>query len=169
MRITGLAAPAIVIGLLSLSYACNATSPTGATTSTGKTYPPVPSLPVMHCTEVVCRVNVEIVLALAADFKCDINVDPPILDLRGGPAVQRIEWIITSPASGKWPDPTDPYLPVQFERDAQHVISNPSVSGDLVAVTYTRPRAGGHHYGYGLSTKHPTLGKFCEVAPWVLD
>jgi hypothetical protein len=140
-----------------------------AATPASKTYPPVPSLTVKHCTEVLCSVNVDIVPALTPSLKCTIDVDPPILDLRGGPSVQRIEWTITSPLTGKWPDPTDPYLPVQFERDAQHAISNMSVSGNTVAVTYTRPIAGGHHYAYGLSAKHPTSGKLCDIDPWVLD
>lgn len=165
MQILKLTALAIVIGLLA---GCNAT-PTTTGMLTGKPYPPNPPLPITHCIDLICKVNVSIVLVLPPNFSCSITVDPPILDLSGGPAIQTIEWTITSPAIGKWPGPTDPYLPVQFEHNAQNVISNLAVSGNSVTVTYTRPSSGGHHYGYGLTTKHPLLGKFCDIDPWVLD
>jgi hypothetical protein len=135
--------------------------------ATGKPYPSNPP-PATSCRDLVCKVSVTVAIIPPPHFSCAITVTPAILDLSGGPSSQTIEWTLTT-SGFKWPAPADGYLPVQFEPSAQGVISNLSISGDSLTITYTRPSTGGHRYGYGVNTKHPLLGRFCNIDPWIQD
>jgi hypothetical protein len=149
MRIGQLAALAIGIGVL-----------TGCVTR-----PWDPSFPRTSCKDPTCTVSV-VVAYTTNPFTCKIEVNPEVLDLRGGPAIQTLKWTVTG---AKWSDKVDK-LPINFGWNANSVMSPPVISGDYLSatVTYTRPSTGGNHYAYGVNLL-TVIGEICRLDPWVVD
>lgn len=117
------------------------------------------------CKEATCEVKVTVTVIVLPKFSCTVTVDPVILDVSGGPAVQTIKWTV---AGANWPPLGDKSLPIVFDGNAKDVISKLAISANSVSVTYTRPKSGGNHYGYGINTL-ALPGQFCGIDPFVQD
>ena len=130
-----------------------------------------PNVPSVACSDTSCSVNVAITVQ-TSPFKCDVDVNPQVLDVSGGLSPKTITWTFAVTVDGKSYSlpPSLPQLPIQFDSSANDVINGLALSGNTVSGTYYRPSKGGNHYGYIVSLPvAAAAAAVCKLDPWVVD
>lgn len=121
------------------------------------------------CASTSCQVSVAIT-AQTSPFKCNVDVQPQVLDVSGGLSPKTITWTFTVTVDGVLLPlpPSLPQLPIKFDSNADDVIKGLTLSGSTLSGTYYRPSTGDHHhYGYGILV--PVAAGLCNLDPWVVD